>query len=419
MVIGPTDGTNSEINNIGILVTGNLNSIGGTDATAANTFAGNTTGLEIASGSANNLVEGNFIGAGGVGNQDGILIENATGNTIGGSVALDASGNVLALGGGNVIGFNTNGVRITGSNAFLNVVEGNFFGVDPTNPTRLGLPNTVGLLISAPFNSVGFDVSGPALDGPRSNVFGENTTGVSISGTIGFGNILQGNLIGTDRKRDRLPNSTGVAIDSAYGNLIGGFVAGIVNPALNQAANVFAFNATSGVALTGSFTDAQGKTQGNLIQGNFVGTDPNTDLLGNGTGITVGSPSNTIGPGTTVIPNPTQPGNATLTIGSPNASAGNVIAANSNSGIMISGDLNLVVGNTIGATLRGTLGNISSGVEITGGSSNTIGALDRRPHVRAHVAYPRSGKSYCGELGRRRAHLAGTACRLGRQPDQL
>src|SRR5581483_10090951 len=94
---------------------------------------------------------------------------------------------------------------------------------------------------------------------------------------------------------------------------------------------------------------------GNLIQGNYIGTDKSgTHAVANGTGIAVGS-NNTIG------------GLATT----PGTGAGNVISGNTGFGLDL-GSQNVVAGNLIGTTATGlaALGN-SGG--ILGGSYNTIG----------------------------------------------
>ena len=104
-----------------------------------------------------------------------------------------------------------------------------------------------------------------------------------------------------------------------------------------------------GIQITGS-----GAT-GNVVQGNFIGTDATGAIaLGNGEGVSISSSGNTIG-GT-------------------GAGAGNVISGNSGDGIDISGDGNFVQGNKIGTDVMGSssLGNQVAGVRILG-SFNTIG----------------------------------------------
>jgi titin len=128
-----------------------------------------------------------------------------------------------------------------------------------------------------------------------------------------------------------------------------------------QAANVISANAFSGVLISGS------GTTGNLVAGNDIGTDwTGENRLGNtldGVVVTFGASSNTIG-GTT-------------------AATRNVISANGNDGILISGSgtsYNQVQGNYIGTDASGmnALRNVLNGVSINSGASNNTvgGSLD-------------------------------------------
>ena len=100
---------------------------------------------------------------------------------------------------------------------------------------------------------------------------------------------------------------------------------------------------------------------GNIIQGNFLGTDPTgTVALGNGEGgvMVYGSPGNLIG-GT-------------------NAAQRNVISGGNQNGIylFLAGSAgNVVSGNYIGTSVTGlaALGNVDSGIEVATASSNLIG----------------------------------------------
>ena len=100
---------------------------------------------------------------------------------------------------------------------------------------------------------------------------------------------------------------------------------------------------------------------GNLIEGNFIGTDPTgTSALGNtGDGVLISQSSNN-------------------TIGGTTPAARNIISGNGGDGIDISGmsantSTNLVQGNLIGTTTSGgALGNGFDGIGITG-SGNTVG----------------------------------------------
>ncbi|HLJ92950.1 MAG TPA: right-handed parallel beta-helix repeat-containing protein [Gemmataceae bacterium] len=96
---------------------------------------------------------------------------------------------------------------------------------------------------------------------------------------------------------------------------------------------------------------------GNILQGNYIGTDVTGTLaLGNGLGVRLATSNNTIG------------GTA--------AAAGNVIAGNGGDGIFISsGTANVVQGNFIGTDGTGmaNLGNLNTGVHLLNASGNTIG----------------------------------------------
>src|SRR5262249_17817521 len=95
---------------------------------------------------------------------------------------------------------------------------------------------------------------------------------------------------------------------------------------------------------------------GNQVLGNFIGTDPTgTSALGNFVGVQIDGGSNNV-------------------VGGTAAGAGNLVSGNSD-GVLIRGSSgNSGQGNKIGTVVTGTaaLGNFE-GVEISGGSNNTIG----------------------------------------------
>ena len=159
------------------------------------------------------------------------------------------------------------------------------------------------------------------------------------------GDLISDNLLGTDPtgKSAGPGNAIGIFIDGANG---GG--AATIGRKAASAGNTIGFNAVAGISISGA------AATGNLIAGNFIGSDSDGDRLTNGIGISVGASSNTIG-GTT-------------------SAAANVISLNSGAGILIDANSELVVGNFIGTNAIGnktTLGN-AVGVSITG-LSNTVG----------------------------------------------
>ena len=109
-------------------------------------------------------------------------------------------------------------------------------------------------------------------------------------------------------------NAVGVLISAAPNNTIGGSSAG--------AANVFGFNNTAGVQITGT------AATGTVILGNFIGTNANAVNFGNTFGVIDDSGGNTIG-GTS-------------------AGAANVFGFNSIAGLQIHAPNDLVIGNVFG-----------------------------------------------------------------------
>ncbi|MDO8615106.1 MAG: thrombospondin type 3 repeat-containing protein [Dehalococcoidia bacterium] len=225
------------------------NTIGGTTPAARNVISGNNgSGVFIAGGGTGNLVQGNFIGTdvtGTVTDPDGAVDDDELGN--GDGVRIEASGNTIggtAAGAGNVISGNGVGVFMLG-NPFGgptgNLVQGNLIGTNVSGTAALG--NAFGVyLLYAPGNTIGGTTAGAR------NVISGNATftqgaGVVIEGSVGAGNQVQGNFIGTDiTGAAALGNSNwGVRINSASDNTIGGAAAG--------AGNVIAFNAGDGVAV--------------------------------------------------------------------------------------------------------------------------------------------------------------------------
>ena len=228
-----------------------------------------------------------------------------------------------------------------------NSIQGNFIGTDPTGTLSRG-------------NGQSSTHSGGVwIDGSSGNLIGglylTNRNVISANGGSGLylqncgGNTIQGNLIGTSLSgAAALGNSNnGVSLYSAGGNQVGGTLA--------TARNVISGNGGSGVYLNGF------GTTGNLVQGNYIGTDTNGSLAipNTGDGITVnGAPANTIG-GT-------------------NAGAGNLLSGNGQGGVGLKStgaDKNVVQGNFIGTSASGrlALGNTLSGVTIFGGNSNLLG----------------------------------------------
>lgn len=334
----------------GVVIGSPGNTIGGTSPGARNVISGNNVfGIEI-SGAGGNHVQGNFIGTNAAGtgkifnSAHGIFIFRSPNNTIGGTVP--GARNIIS---GNGNGFFTApGIQIHEIQSTGNVVQGNFIGTDVTGTVDLGNTHVGVLIVRAPGNTIGGTTAGA-----RNVISGNNTRGVEIQGAAATGNVVQGNFIGTDVTGTAdLGNSEAGIFLFAPNNTIGGTVAG--------AGNVISGNnffAGVGIITAGPSFPATG----NVVQGNFIGTDATgtVDLGNSGFGVwLVGAVGNIIG-GTAL-------------------GARNVISGNDFRGIQIHGGGapgNQVQGNFIGTDVTGTLdvGNSAEGVFLFFASGNTIG----------------------------------------------
>jgi hypothetical protein len=292
--------------------------IGGTVPEARNVIAGNTS-INVfldQPGTDNNKVQGNFIGTDMTGRQAlsltttraGVEIRGgASNNLIGGSVP--GARNIIS-GNGGPLATNTIGIQIIQNSSGepkSNRIEGNFIGTDVTG--TFPLPNvTTGITI---FDSSQNVVGGTIGTTPGEckgvcNVISGNTShGVVIRGqgsapvnTPATDNQVIGNFIGVDSTGTQpLGNGDfGVSIRALAGGAASDNVIGGLDPG---AANVISNNA-GGIRI---HTDGTGTLDGNVVQGNLIGTDANgVAPLGNSSnGIVLGVPTEfstntTVGP---------------------------------------------------------------------------------------------------------------------------
>jgi parallel beta-helix repeat protein len=307
--------------NNGVEVNGSGNQIGGLAGTLENIISANGNDGVYLNGS-NNAVQGNGIGvndngSAGLPNNYGVYIQGGSNNTIGGTPGL----------GNSIAGNTAAGIYIT--NSAGNNVRGNTLGTDNTGTKAI--PNFDGVYVAA-------DASNTTIGG-TTNGFGNLIAGNTDAGVYlaGAGNLVQNNSIGIT-SAGALPNNYGVYVTSSN-NTIGGDMA--------VAGNLISGNTAAGIYLSGS---------GNQVQGDLIGTDATGMMAaGNGIGVDIaGGTNNTVG-------------------GLPTKFR-NVIAGNSIAGVYITSNGNSVVDNYIG-TSDGNTGAVGNGygVEIVGGSNNTIG----------------------------------------------
>lgn len=263
------DGTTARPNARGIhLNFSNNNTIGGTSAAARNVISGNGgTGVEIVGNG--NTIQGNFIGTNAAGtaqlaNPGGVQISNLTNtnNLIGGTAA----------GAGNLISGNQFGISIQGPG---NTIQGNLIGTDITGTKKI--PNTSRGIQTTAENTL----IGGLTPGAR-NIISGNSDGVFVRGA---NSKVQGNYIGTDITGTLALGNTGNGVTAGDGALIGGTVP--------EARNIISANGSFGNVALGINNSGTAAT----VQGNYIGTDvTGTRSLGTSTnGINIFSNNNVIG----------------------------------------------------------------------------------------------------------------------------
>jgi parallel beta-helix repeat protein len=294
-------------------------------------------GISVGPRASGNLITGNDIGTEVTGtaarpNAGGGILVLSSGNTIGG----------LTSGDRNIISGNgVDGIFLTDAGATHNLVQGNFIGTDatgtkPLGNTRHGVSITQTNDTSNPSGSD--NTIGGTAAGAGNVISGNGGFGIVIFGPHGgaSGNLVQGNLVGTDVSGTQAIGNAGdgVVLSSASDNTVGG-----TTPA---ARNVISGNGKYGVVIESI------PSTGNLVQGNFIGTDPTgTSPIGNanhGVIIQLGASANMIG------------GTA--------AGAGNTIDFNAGSGVVVDkGTGNAILSNSISA-------NAGGGIVLTNGGNN-------------------------------------------------
>ncbi len=227
-------------------------------------------------------------------------------------------------------------------------IECNFIGTSADGASARG-NSIAGIYIQQ--NASGNRIGGPAPS--QRNLISGNAEQIAlISFSVGVkpnNNLIQNNYIGTD-------------VSGSFG--MGGAGAGIY--LYGADANRIIGNLISGnggaIQVGG---DLSRPATGTTIQGNFIGTNAagTSAITNSGYGINLYTIS-----GTNAV-------RGTL-IGGPNPGDGNLISGSEGPGIVLNADTNTIQGNFIGTNAAGTgaLGNTSSGIDLFGGTGNTIGA---------------------------------------------
>lgn len=315
----------------GIDITGSHNVIGGDRARGrgpmgqGNVISGNKdAGISINDGfgtASSNIVAGNFIGIDASGTKAmgngtyGVVLYGGISNRIGGTDSRDR----------NVVSSNTTfGIDVS-NGATENLVAGNYVGTDVTGTLARGNGMTgIGIEGGAPNNVV------------QGNLCSGNLgVGVAISDGGSSYNEIVGNRIGTDASGTH-----------AVPNLDHGLSVGFLNAGFNRIGgtrpeerNLISGNLGGGISVMSG---------GNVVRGNFVGTDiTGRNPLGNsGGGVGLGGGRNILGGAT--------------------PEEANVIGASGWFGVSVSSDYNAILGNYIGTDPTGqfVLGNTAIGVAL-------------------------------------------------------
>jgi CSLREA domain-containing protein len=262
-------------NGVGIIITdgANDNTIGGSSLYAGNVIAGNTHGVVIQGVVAeddtyldpsDNVVQNNKIGVNvqGISNQstansgDGVRIDNATNNLIGG--AFGTEGNIIS-------GNGKNGVHLLNGSA-ANEVFGNLIGLASDGDTGAGnKQNGVLIELDSPNNTIG------QANGKQNVISSNGESGVRVVGNGSSPNQIIANTIGLGKNGTGKRGNTGdgIWIEDASNNQIGGL--------LPFFGNRVAANGQNGIRISG------GKAaKNNKIWFNVLGEDANGAAAENG-----------------------------------------------------------------------------------------------------------------------------------------
>ncbi len=171
-----------------------------------------------------------------------------------------------------ISGNDTHGIEMNGGGE---TVQGNRIGTNAAGTAAIANSGIGVILAGATPSTLGG--TGP---GAGNLISGNGAAGVYVVATSG--NVVQGNLIGTDvAGTAAIPNDAGVQFSNASSNTIGG--------SSPPARNIISGNTFDGVSLDGFNNSA------NTVDGNYIGTGITGNLdLGNGRdGVKVGQPSAT------------------------------------------------------------------------------------------------------------------------------
>ena len=377
-LIGTDYGGGSALpNGDGVTISGDNNTVGGTEEGARNVISGNSVvGVDI--DGSDNKVLGNLIGTNATGisavpNFVGVFVNDSSSNVIGSGEA----------GGGNLISGNADSaVVVMGSTE--TTVAGNLIGTDVTG--QVALPNhpTNGPRKAAVLiDNASQSLVGGAAAAERNVISGNDGIGVKITGTLNqVGSTVMGNYIGvTADGASALGNTQqGILLQPANvnapvrGNTIAGNVVSGNGP-----------NFSPGITLEAAVF-AGADINNNQIYGNIIGLNAAGDAaFPNYNGIYIHAEN-----GGSAVSN---------AIGKTGDGGANVISGNTADGIVLNGDGVdgiQITNNFIGTNAAGDapVGNGANGIFIGAGGSHSIEANTIGGHANAYGIRTSSEETY-------------------------
>ncbi len=329
-----------------------------------------------------NLVSGNFIGIGVIDATNVNIMGNYIGTDISGNSSLANVYGVYAVSlestdlnlniGGTELGVQ-NTISGNGYNMLIGApdvtIEGNLIGTNSSGTDRIithnSFENEIGIVIY-----VGTHVNiGGTVQGTR-NIISGNGYGISTAGNDPVSNLtVKGNYIGLNAAGTACIGQgfAGVLLDNTTGFVIGG------NTSADR--NVISCQNEDGAGYGIAFA-ANSTSQGNTIQGNYIGTNTNGQIqegFGNvGDGIVLAASVNNL-------------------IGGTGTGEGNVIAGNGGAGVRVDGNVvdpdNPDLGQSLNNSILGNsiFGNGGLGVDLMinntpGVTPNDVGDPDYGPN---------------------------------------
>lgn len=239
-------------NRAGIMLIGGNNVIGGPNNTQRNIIVSNSvSGIYMYTLTCqSNRIQNNYIGVDSGGNS---ALGNATGITVGGYAQSNMVGGNRTANEGNLIAGNNNGVLIEYTETRGNTVCGNVIGLNAGQTAAV--PNNIGIFVN---NTTG-NFIGLSLPGCENIIAGSTYAGICLASSAVF-NTVQNNWVGFNAANQLFPNYTGILLEAAPSNLIGGTGPDQGNVICGDGSHV-------AVSLIGD-------SAGNTVVGNWIGVMP-------------------------------------------------------------------------------------------------------------------------------------------------